>query len=201
MQIVVWLVCSASIALAAGVVQWKAARMRVELDPPQTVAGMEIRLPHGWMMKVSSQPGLQAISCREQPQGGGFGRALVVLRQSVKAESDPLEFLLASMYSEDGTDDADAAAAAAERISVNGHQGVVLEYQQRTLVGRTVRTQQQTAACIMLEGGNAVVIQYLGLGDPYGKNLVRQIAQSIHAVDDADESAPPRRPLPGDGTV
>ena len=198
MQIVVWLVCAASIALAAGVVHWKAARMRVELEPPQTIGGLEIRLPHGWMMEVGGQPGIQFIRCREQPQDGGFGRALIVLRQSVKSEFDPLEFLMTRVLGEDGADDADAAAA--ERINVNGHKGVVLDYQHRTLVGRTVITQQQTAACIMLEGGNAVVIQYIGQGDPYGKNLVRQIAQSIHAADDADEAAP-RRPLPVDGAV
>ena len=199
MQIVVWVVCAASIALAAGVVQWKTAKMRVELDPPQTIGGLEIRLPRGWMMEVESQADIHVIRCAEQVQGGGFRRALVVLRQSVSSESDPLEFLMTRVLSEDGADDTDAAAA--EWISVNGHKGVVLDYQQRALVGRTVRTQQQTAACIMLEGGNVVVIQYIGLGDPYGKNLVRQIAQSIHAADDANDAAPPRPSLPVDGAV
>lgn len=201
MQIVVWLVCAAGIALAVGVVHWKAARTRVELGPSQTVAGLEIRLPQGWMMKVERQAGIHVIRCAEQLQGGGFRRALIVLRQSVKSESDALEYLMTSVLSEDGGDDADAAAA--EWISVDGHKGVVLEYQHRTPVGRTVHTEQRTAACVILDGGNAVVIQYVGGGDPYGKDLVRQIAQSMHTVDDAGDSVPslPLPPLPVDGPV
>lgn len=189
MQIVVWLICAAGIALAAGVVHSKAAKMRVELGPPQTIAGLEIRLPHGWMVKVERQAGIHVIRCAEQLQGGGFRRALFVLRQSVKSESDPLEYLMTSVLNEDGGDDTDAAAA--EWISVDGHKGVVIEYQYRTTVGRTAHTEQRTAACVILGGRNAVVIQYVGGGDPYGKALVRQIAQSMRTVDDAGDSVRP----------
>lgn len=196
MQIVVWVVFATSVALAAGVVQWKIAKTRVELAPPQTIGGLEVSLPQGWVMKVRSLPGHQVIQCDEQLAGGGLGRTLIVLRQSVRSEIDPLEFLTASVL---GDEDADISEA--ERISVDGQKGVVLQYLQRIRVGRTIHTQQQTAACVMLQGGNAVIIQYSGHGDPNGRELVRQIAQSLRAGDDAEESAPSRRRRPSDGAV
>ncbi len=196
MQIVVWVVFAAGIALSAGMVQWKAAKTRVHLTPLQTFGGLEMRLPQGWLMKVRSLPGSHLIRCDEQLPGGALGRTLIVLQQSLRSEIDPLEFLMTRVLSDEAADAADA-----EWIEVDGHKGVVLQYLQQIQVGRTIRTQQQTAACIMLEGGNAVVIQYSGHGDPNGKELVRQIAQSLHAVNDARESAPSRRPLPGSGAV
>jgi hypothetical protein len=199
MQIVIWVICGAGIALAAGVVHWKTARMRVELTPPQTVDGLEIRLPHGWMTTVGSHANIRSIRCAEQLPGGGFGRALVVVRQSETSESDPLSFLMTRVIGEDDAEDVDADAV--ERITVDGHKGVMLEFPHRALVGRTLREEQRTAACVIFEGGDAVVIQYIGQGDPNGKNLVRKITQSLRVVDDAGESAPPHSPFPVDGAV
>lgn len=196
MQIVVWVVFAASIALAAGVVQWKDARTRVQLAPPQTLGGLEIRLPQGWAMKVRSLPGSHIIRCDEQVPDGASGRTLIVLRQSLRSEIDPLEFLMTNVLSDENADAGDA-----EWIDVDGQKGVVLQYLQQIRVGRAIHSELQTAACVMLQGGNMVVIQYAGHGDPNGKQLIRQIAQSLHAIDDASESAPSRRPLPGSGAV
>lgn len=198
MQVVVWVVCAAGVALAAGLVHWKTARMRIELMPPQTIGGLAIRLPRGWMMKVEAQAGIHIIRCVEQVPDGGPARALVVLRESVTEESDPLDFLIKRVLRDDGSDDADPDTA--EPISVDGHKGVVLEYAHRTLVGRAIHTERRTCACIMLDGGNVVVVQYLGQGDPNGKNLVREIVQSIQVVDDV-ESRPARVPRPRGGAV
>lgn len=181
MQVVVWLVFAGSIGLAAGVVQWKLARTHVELTAPQTiVGGLELRLPRGWEVRVG-RDGVIQVTCME-PTPTGVGRCLIIVSQRVAADTHPLDLLIdRSVERDESADGATDLEGGAERIDIDGAEGVLVEdlRQIRVRGQATPRYEHRARACAILRGGQAVTIEVLGqVGGEAA--LLRQVAATIH---------------------
>lgn len=196
MQVVVWLVFVASVAVAAGVVQWKTGESRVDLGPAVTLVGMKLRLPHGWLVESGTRQGVPFVFCAEQVKGNGIGRRLIIHHERAALDADPLEVLASATLSGDGADQADQDDV--ETFSVDGARGVVLPYTHAMQTRRGVVKSERVAACIVLPGGNAVVVQYLDGDTGFGRHLVRQIAESVRMGAGSERVLPA---LPSDGDI
>jgi hypothetical protein len=196
MQIVIWLVFAASCVLAGGVAHWKIARMQVELGPSQRIDDVELRLPLGWKTEVARDRDAVSISCLEHLHGGGTGRHLVVARQHLDSETSATDMLAAIVGSAGVLESDDESAV--QTIRVDGADGALVQFVAPVRSrGKVVGQQPRTAACAVLPGGIAVIIE-AGGDDPGAAVLVRDVAASIHLNQPPHGSSPHATPHAGD---
>jgi hypothetical protein len=179
MQLVVWVLFAANLGLAAMVIQWKQQQSRVELSPPQQLAGLEVRLPAGWMTRAGVRDGTRFIVAAEQ-QGGPLAGTLAITRSSVPFNTTALDVLSGSVLDPPSRR---GSAPVVRKVRFAVGEGILAEQQQRQRApGGPPVTRNVVAAAIITDEGEAIVIQFSGSDSASGRELVEEVAQSLKVV-------------------
>lgn len=177
MQVVVWLAFFCTMAAAAGVIHWRQSQHRLPLTPPQSLAGLEIPLPQGWMSRTGEKLGARFLVASEQP-GRGTGRTLVVIRRLVPAGTTAADVLEQHVALDNPGFESQLSTVKTFNTSLG--EWTMVEQQGMLLRrGSAPERRLNVMAAAISPEGEALLLQVSGSVDASGVLLVRDLAKSM----------------------
>jgi hypothetical protein len=173
MQGTLWVVLCATVGLAALVDHYRSTATALKLGPLEDFGPVSLRLPLGWAITAQDEPVLVV-----QAEEGGDGRAriLSVLRQPVRGEMSPLEFIIRSGLAPP------AAARVNQPILIAGQTGAMVGVaRQIRAPGGAAVAERDIVAVAMVRPNLALIVHLSSTGNTLGEDeqLMRDVAATI----------------------
>jgi len=198
MQLSMWMVLGASVAVAALVNHRRAKAFLPKLDHPTVVNGLSVRLPEGWKVEPgdAATPDVLLI-CRETVNAGAAGRVLAVHRTRLPGMLSPTEYLGYLLRAETTGDHAGVLEGTHyERAMLGLTPGVLLtavlsigqmpEFSGEDLEGLPARHLTVAAGVLPTREAVSIRLQSWGQNVDADQILVKEIAETVK-VDGADQ--------------
>ncbi|MCC7352034.1 MAG: hypothetical protein IT446_15855 [Phycisphaerales bacterium] len=180
MQATLWVVLFATVGLAALVDHYRSAESALKLGPMEAFGPVSLRLPSGWAITAEGEPVLLV-----QAEEGSDGRAriLSVLRQPVRDEMTPLEFIIRSGLAPP------AAARVAHPIAMAGQTGTMVSVARQVRgPGGVVVAERELVAVAMVRPSHAIILHLSSAGNSLGEDeeLMRDVATTMKINEQAE---------------
>jgi hypothetical protein len=170
MQMSMWVVLGATMALAEWVSRERQAIYSTDLKQPIVVGNFSVKLPAKWM--VSNGGDSSTVLIAREPGSFGTNRTLTIRQKRVHGASTPQEFLLQSGIlsgavapgsGDDGGDDnndGDGTTFPGHPVHIAGWPGVMVALQRQSAVpyGMGVIARNELIACTILPSHLAVIL-------------------------------------------